>query len=455
MTNTRQNERAAFAGIRVSPNRYVTAMMLVLFFAAFCVYLEWNIAAVALFVSGIVILPVLAFTDRIVFDGKRLRRTGIVPRFWAWFNNFHYRLKITDIEQIETQSLRALKRGGNVFYRYRTSFSGRGMHFVIASGGEDYRRMVHEIFPRVPADILDNRSIELRDYLAEPKEVLMKAEFVHIPSADVLEDSVFEFRVGKSRRTEKRAEGDPAKAADLRQLANELRLSGYLIQALEAFRRALLITPRDSWLLFEFARCLNSYAAAERNERLLRRAIASLRLVEKRADDGELLARVGESYFQFGDWRRAQTAFQKSVEIIEESFRAARGMAEIALREGKIAHVIHNFLTANRLAETPALRRWAQTEADYFSRLNENEEYMDLEVSRINLLETLERSKRTARRVGLVGLPTIIFGVVFDDPLVANIGWAVSSIALVLWLALMVAVNVFSSRIPYEVLEEE
>ncbi len=131
MTKTRQNERAAFAGIRVSPNRYVTAMMLVLFFAAFCVYLEWNIAAVALFVSGIVILPVLAFTDRIVFDGKRLRRTGIVPRFWAWFNNFHYRLKITDIEQIETQSLRALKRGGNVLslphvvFRPRDAFCHR------------------------------------------------------------------------------------------------------------------------------------------------------------------------------------------------------------------------------------------------------------------------------------------------------------------------------------------
>ncbi|MBK7706918.1 MAG: hypothetical protein IPJ30_14415 [Acidobacteria bacterium] len=40
-------------------------------------------------------------------------------------------------------------------------------------------------------------------------------------------------------------------------------------------------------------------------------------------------------------------------------------------------------------------------------------------------LETLERSKGTARRVGLVGLPTILFGVAFDDPLVANIGWAV------------------------------
>jgi tetratricopeptide (TPR) repeat protein len=431
-------------------------MLPLLFFGAFFLYVERDVTGASMFFAAVVVIPFLAFTDRIVFDGKRLRRTGILPRFWAWFNNFHYRLKVSDIEQIETQSRRALKRGGNVFYRYRTSFTGRGLQFVIASGGEEYRRMSREIFSRVSTDILDNRSIELRDYLAEPKEALMKAEFAHIPSADVLEASVRDYRVVRAAKNGRRVEGDPGRALELRKLGNELRLSGYLIQALEAFRRALLITPADNWLLFEFARCLNSYASAERDERMLRRALATLKLVEKRAvADGELLARVGESYFQFGDWQRAQTAFQKSVEVIEASFRAARGMAEIALREGKIAHVIHNFLTANRLAETPALRRWTQSEADYFSRLNDNEEYMDLEISRINLLETLERSKRTAMRVAMVGFPTILVGLVFEDSLVANIGWAVSSIALVLWFALIIGVNVFSSRIPYEALEEE
>lgn len=449
------NDRKVISAIRVSPNLYVTAIFIVLFFAAFCTYLEWDRAAAALAFAGLCVLPLLAFTDRVAFDGRRLRRTGLLPRFWAWVNNYHYRLKISDIEQIETQSLRALKRGGNVFYRYRTSFSGRGLRFVIASGGEDYRRMVREIFPRVSEDILDNRSIEIRDYLAEPKEVLMKAEFVHIPSAEVLEDSVRDFRVRPDRQAAK-VKGDPEKARELRRIANELRLSGYLIQALEAFRRALLITPRDNWLLFEFARCLNSYAAAERDERLQRRAFASLRLAEKRAEgDGDLLARVGESYFQFGDWRRAQNAFQKSLDLIEASFRAARGMAEIALREGKIAHVIHNFAAANRVAETPALRRWTQSEAEYFSRLNDDEEYMELEVGRIQLLETLERSKRTALRIGVIGFPTILFGVIFEDDLVANIGWAVSAISLTIWFAMIVAINIFSARAPLDIAPED
>ncbi len=448
-------DRKVTSAIRVSPNLYVTAIFVVLFFAAFCAYLEWDRAAAVLALVGLCILPLLAFTDRVAFDGRRLRRTGLLPRLWAWVNNYHYRLKISDIEQVETQSLRALKRGGNVFYRYRTSFSGRGLRFVIASGGEDYRRMVREIFPRVPEDILDNRSIELRDYLAEPKEVLMKAEFVHIPSAEVLEDSVRDFRIRSDRRSPKLG-GDPEKALELRRIANELRLSGYLIQALEAFRRALLITPRDNWLLFEFARCLNSYAAAERDERLLRRAFASLRLAEKRAEgDGELLARVGESYFQFGDWRRAQNAFQKSLDLIEASFRAARGMAEIALREGKIAHVIHSFAAANRVAESPALRRWTQSEAEYFSRLNDDEEYMELEVGRIQLLETLERSKRSAFRIGVIGLPTILFGFLIEDQLIANIGWAVSAISLSIWFAMIVAMNIFSARAPLDIAPED
>lgn len=438
-------------GIRISPNYYVTALMLALFFSAFCFYLEWNVCALLLVSAAVLLVPLLAFTDRIVFDGKRLRRTGVMPRFWAWFNNYYYVLRTRDIEQVETQSMRALKRGGNVFYRYRTTISGRGLRFVISSGGEDFRRIVHAVLEHVPDEVLDNRSIELRDYLTDPKEALMKADFVHIPSADVLEDSVRDFPHSDQSRSPLVAGGDPVKANELRQLGNELRLSGYLLQALEAFRRALLIMPDDNWLLFESARCLNSYASAERDEGLMRRSHAMLRLVARRATgDAELLARVGECYFQFGDWRRAQSAFLRSTGLIEESFRAVRGMAEIALREGKLAHVVHNFIAAYRIAESPSLRRWSRSEADYFSRLNDDEEYLDMEVTRINLLETFARSKRTALRIALLGIPTIVVGILIDDPLVTNIGWAVAVIALLVWFSMIIAVNLFSSRVPFE-----
>lgn len=446
------------ASVRVAPNHYVSAFFLGIFFASFFIYLEKDLWAIPILIFSFLILPFLAITDRIAFDGKRIVRTGILPRAWAWLNNYHYRLKLNDVEQVETQALRVLKSNGNVFYRYRTSLNGRDLKFVISSGGEEYRQMIKAIFPRLSENVLDNRSIELRDYLSEPKETLMKAEFAHIPSVEVLEDSFkgFEKHGKHDLRKPKNIEKDFERAEYMRRLGNELRLSGYLVQALEAFRRALVIKPHDAHLLFEFARCLGSYAGAERNEKLQRKSLAMMRLAEKRAkNDGELLARLGESYFQFGDWKRAQKTFQKSIEKFEESFRSLRGMAEIALREGKIAHVIHNFLAANRLAETPALRRWTQGEADYFSHLNSDEDYMDMEISRINLLETLERSKRTSLRIAVLGFPAIIIGITLNEDLIANIGWAVSSVALLIWTGMIMSINIFSSRIPYDLVEEE
>lgn len=447
--------------IRVSPNSYFIALLLATFFSGFLIYLEFDWSAALLFGTAWSLLPFFLWTDKIIFDGKRLTRIGILPRLWASFNRSRRRLKLSDIEQVETQALRALKRGGNVFYRYRTLVQGNDLRFTFASGGEDYRRMIHKLFAALPENVLDNRSIELRDYLAEPKETLMKAQFAKIPAADVLEDSIEVLKTGRrdakiNFRNRQITEAEEEKADYLRRLANELRLSGYLLQSLETFRRALLLKPRDAWLLFEFGRCLSSYAGVEHSEKIERRAIAVLRLAEKRAGgDGELLARLGESYFQNGDWRWAQRAFQKGRESAEENFRLVRGLAEIALREGKIAHVIHNFSTANRIAETTALRRWTGGEAEYFSRLNDDEEYMDLEISRVNLLETLERSKKTALKISYVGFSAILLGLTVFDDLITNIGWAVSTVALVVWCGLIISQKVLSSRIPFELLDEE
>ncbi|MEZ5426218.1 MAG: tetratricopeptide repeat protein [Pyrinomonadaceae bacterium] len=445
-------ERKKSVSIRVSPNSYFTALFLGTFFSGFLIYLEWDLWAVLLLIISWVAVPLLAWFDRIVFDGKRLIRTGFFPRLWSGINHSKYRLKISDIEQVETQALRALKRGGNVFYRYRTSVNGKGLQFAFASGGEEYRRMVHMLFPLISENSLDNRSIELRDYLAEPKETLMKAEFAKIPSAEVLENFIHNQKLSPKPNFQKVDENEKVEKADyLRRLANELRLSGYLVQSLEAFRRALVLNPKDAWLLFEFARCLHSLAGSERDARLQKKAFAALRLAEKRGrDDSGFLERLGESYFQYGDWRRAYKVFHRAIDSAEVSFRSVRGLAEIALREGKIAHVIHHFATANRLAETPALRRWTQAEGEYFSRLNEDEDYMEMEVSRVNMLESLERSRKTSLRVAVLGFPLILVGLVFQEQLVANIGWAVSTVALLVWLGLILSRNLLSSRVPVD-----
>ena len=441
--------------IRVSPNGYFIVLFLITFLTGLLVYLEKDYTALALFAVSWIIFPLLAWHDRIVFDGKRLTRTGFLPVFWARFNAIKYHLRINDVEQVESQALRALKRGGNVFYRYRTSLQGKGLKFAFASGGEDYRRMIHRILPLVSENALDNRSIELRDYLAEPKETLMKAAFAHIPSAEVLESSFNQISKNLRPKSNQNAAEEAEKADYLQVLGNELRLAGYLLQGLEAFRRALVLNPQDARLIFDFARCLHSFASSEKSEKLKLKAFAALRLAEKRgADDGELLARLGETYFQYGDWRRASVSFNKAFETAKDNFRAARGLAEIALREGKIGYVILHFTNANRLAENAALRRWTQNENDYFSRLHSDEEYMELEISRVNLLEGLETAKKTSLKIAFFSFPFIIAGLIFDE-IVTDLGWTIGCISLALWAGLMLSRRMLSTRIPMDFDDEE
>jgi len=446
------------ASIRVSSHGYFAVLLISTFLAAYLFYVGFDLAGSLLFGAAWILIPFFALNDKISFDGRRLSRTGLLPGVWAWANSSRRRLKISDIEQVETQAIRTLKRGGSVLYRYRTVIRGKGLSITISSGGEHYRQIVKAIFSRLSDDFLDNRSIELRDHLADPKEILRKAELSRIPSADVLEST---FR-GVGRRStigpSLPLAGPPPeeKVDDLRNLANELRLSGHLLQALEAFRRALIIRPADAHLLFEFARCLYSFAGVERDDKLERRALAALRLSERLgADDAELMVRLGEWYFQIGEWRRSNALFKNAVERIGENFRVARGMAELALREGKIAHVIHQFRTAGRLAEAPALRRWSKTEADYFSNLNSNDEYMELEIGRVNLLEALENLKKTALRITFFALPLVFAGVFFDDAFVANIGWAVSGLGLLIWSALILGTRFLGQRIPFELVEND
>lgn len=476
ITNAEQPADARLpVSIRAYAPSYLGTAFLLVFFSLLSFYLGYNIAATATLIFALTAIPFFRFTDKIVFDGRRLIRTGIVPRVWFRMHGMRSWIKIRNVEQVDTIVFGSFRRGNRVYFSYRTTVFGNGPAIVFAGGGRRYRKMIRALLPRFETHVLDCKSYELSKYAAEPRMSRQNADRLKIPSADVLISSVFQKPksvssvVSPSGRTTEdtedtelhRTEGSidivPMKGQqDLRLAANQLRFSGSLVRAVEAFRRALQIEPNNAWLLFEFSRCLHSIWHVDRDPKLASRAAAALRLAERRAaGDTELLERVGETYRQFGFSRRAASAYQKAVEVIGECFRALIGLAELALDDGKLAHVVHNFSAANRVAQNSALRRWTRSEADYFSRLSEDDEYMELEVSRLNLLDKLSRWKGTSFRIALYATPLIFAGALFNEPLVTDTGWLVSTAALITWAAMNIGFKMLSPRIPYDLVEHD
>ncbi|MEP6923079.1 MAG: hypothetical protein ABI954_01330 [Pyrinomonadaceae bacterium] len=450
--------------VRVSPSGYFSALFLLTFTAGFLNHLGFVWSGLIAASVAWAIIPMLFWFDRVEFDGKNLTRKGAMALVRGVFNSTPHRLKIADIEHVETQSLWSLKNGGRVYYRYQSEVSGGGMTFSFASGGKSYRQMVKTLFSLVPEEKLDARSIELRDFLVEPKELERKIKKLKLPSSDILDSTLPKLKRSTFRRDslkilyqiEETAEVSSYKAVELRQAANELRVAGNLSQAIEAFRRALLWQPENAWLLYEFARGLFSYANAAKNAAWSRRAAAALRLAAKRGkQDAALLTRIGESYFQSGNFDLAAKVFRQTLQIQEENFRAECGLGEIGLQDGKIAHVVYHFQAAVRSAGDSATRRWAQTEAEYFSLLNDNLDYMETEVSRISWLGSVSRGKRICLRLTFINLPVILAGT-FADETIAALGWAMTAATASAWAFLTFAESFLDSRSnPSDVLEDE
>lgn len=293
------------------------------------------------------------------------------------------------------------------------------------------------------------RSCELRDYFVEQNELDANIALLNISSSDKLDDSTFTSRLRKRKdynHTTTIQEKDKEQGANLRRAANQLRASGRLRQSAEAFRRALTALPNDNWLLYEFARFLRSHANTLRDAKLLRRSGAALRLAARRAkEDAALLSRIGESYFEFGDMERAAKNFHRAVDIDSSLFRAEMGLAEVGIRNGKLAHVIHHYASAARVAPDKALKRFAQNEIDYYSMLNSDEDFLDKEIRRIDRLHLILFARRSCVRVTIVAFIFSLLSTAVDE-LLANVGWTFTATSLCLWFFLIIAGKFYMER---------
>lgn len=444
-------KKPTIASVRVSPGPYLALASVLTFIAALLLRAQSDAIALILITVAWLIVPVLALCDRIGFDGTSLRRQGPLASLLHLL--FHYRkqLAIDDFETVETQAVRTLRRGGRVRYRYRTQITGKGKEFVLVSGGRYYRHLVRALFPLIHEGKLDNRSRDLRDYLNDPSFLNRKAQLSQLATSDIL-DITSDVKLG--RKAIRRLEAVESTATPeelerarlLRRLGNELRVSGRLREAGEAFRRAFNVRPHGAWLIYDFARLLRSQASAQADARLLWRARAALRLASIRAEnDVVLLPLIGESFLECGDARHARRALQKVVEIDSGNFKARVGLADIALREGKLAHVIHHYHEAARVSSEQALARYARIEGDYYMQLNNDDDYLAAELRRINWLQSVTRIRRLALRVTNASVLLALVGG-FIDPVAGSLGWSLASSSLIVWLLTLLGTRMLFTR---------
>ncbi|HKE55198.1 MAG TPA: hypothetical protein VKB46_00795 [Pyrinomonadaceae bacterium] len=448
----RAQKRASIGSVRVSPGSYLGFASVLTFVSALVLRAGFNAGALLLLLVAWLLVPLLAFADRIAFDGYSIRRQGPIVFLLRLLFGYQKKLSVDDFETVETNAVRTLRRGGRVRYRYRTQITGRGKEFVIASGGKEYRKLVRALFPLIHEDKLDNRSRDLRDYLNEPRSLNRKARLSQLAPPDILDVTKEDFRLGGKMAKRPEVEALQSSAADmershlLRRLGNELRVSGRLREAGEAFRRALNVSPRGAWLIYDFARLLRSQASAQADARLLSRARAALRLAVMRAqNDLVLLPLIGESFLECGDARQARMTLQKAIDLDSGNYKARLGLADLALREGKLAHVIHHFREAERVSHEQSLVRYARREADYYLLLNNDEEYLATELRRINWLQSITRVRKLATRVTNSGVLLALAGG-YVDPIAGSVGWSLASSSLIVWLLTVLGSRLLFSR---------
>lgn len=453
-------ERHSLASVRVSPGSYLAAASVLTFASALLLRSDQNLFALAVVAVAWLLVPALALTDRIEFDGLGLIRRGPAPFLQRLISGRHKQLRLEDFERVDTQALRTLRRGGRVRYRYRTQIVGRNTYFTFASGGRSYRQMIRELIPRVHQDKLDIRTLELRDYLCDPKALNREVEVLHLASAEVLDGATLDFKLGgKKLKTDDPKEVtdsvplvdsttalDLERATSLGALGNKLRIAGRLNQAREAFRRALIINPGDGRLLFEFARLLRTQASSLSDAKLLLRSRAALRLSAMRAGHAPgLLALIGESFLEWGETDRAQHSFQKAIDLEPGNLRSRLGLANLALRDGKLAHVIHQYREAARSAAEKSLSGYARREADYYALLNEDDDYLATELRRINWLQHSLRIRRLAARVTNASILIALIGA-YVETSIAAICWSLASSSLVAWISSLFAIKFLTAR---------
>jgi hypothetical protein len=119
-------------------------------------------------------------------------------------------------------------------------------------------------------------------------------------------------------------------------------------------------------------------------------------------------------------------------------------LAEIALRDGKLAHVAHFYNAAASSADA-ALARMAGREARYYERLMDDDSFLETELRRIRISNQIRWARRLAAMTFFVAW--LVGGIAGRfSSMVEQFGWAMMATSGLIWCAAMFTLRFFRRR---------
>jgi hypothetical protein len=107
--------------------------------------------------------------------------------------------------------------------------------------------------------------------------------------------------------------------------------------------------------------------------------------------------------------------------------------------------VIHHYREAARVAPDASTAQMSRTEADYYTRLNDDDDYLSAELRRMNWLEHANRVQQFSARVSFAALFVALAGSFFES-LVSGVAWALASSSIIGWSGALLIRKVLSRR---------
>lgn len=370
-----------------------------------------------IFAGAYIALSLGFLCDKIVFDGRQLKRRGPA----AWLLAQLGKPRVIGLEEIEGISSYAGK-AGNETLKFQTVILSGGVNWAICSSESNYQAFIKAVFKAIHPQVLDPLSTELLLYWreAEPPFTLM----------------------AEGERTARQVER-------WRRKAIKLSLDGLHEAAASYFKIAQEQAPHDPQIAYDVGRFLRRRALAvgalsERGVTYLLCAETYLRRAGRLArtqKNARLLERVGEAFYEFHHLEAAQKYFELATRFEPVRPRANIGLAGIALRSAQGARAVHAYNQAFQgavAAGAVGLSQLVTRKAEYYERLMNDEAFFSAEAGWEAVLNQLKWARRGALLAFLSGwmLQLSSFEFIATARLFSQ---EISATALILWICTLAA----------------